>query len=205
MLEKYQKIVFWVGAGLSQASGVRPPQMHNRLSFLENPDRVWADTLRWREHVLECQPNPGHRLLARFQQQYPPIRIVTLNQDGLLQRAGCEVLEMHGSIWESRCFRCDRSHCDCRARQRPHVVWVGEDLPEERVEQALAWLADCDLLVGVGTSGVMPPAGEMPAQARQAHRLEINLCETPISSHYHECWRGPAEELLAKLAPSDSH
>jgi NAD-dependent deacetylase len=205
VLDKYQSVLFWIGAGLSQASGVRPPPAHDRVSFLERPEEVWADYQDWRDHLLRCQPNSGHELLARIQRTHPQTRIITLNQDGLLRRAGCQALELHGSVWESRCFQCDRSHCDCQARQRPNVVWMGEELPEDRVEQARTWLAECDCLVTVGVSGSVPPAGSMPLEARQAYRIEINPAETLLSAHHDECWRGPAQDLLGKLFPSDSH
>ncbi|MBT9582190.1 hypothetical protein IV102_02505 [bacterium] len=202
MLDRYQKVVFWVGAGLSQASGVCPPPAHNRLSFLHQPEKVWADYQAWKGHLRSCRPNAGHECLAQMQRSHPQVRIVTLNQDGLLQRAGCQVLELHGSVWESCCFQCRLRDCSCAARQRPDVVWSGEELPQENVQRALAWLGECDCLVTVGASGTVPPAGPMPLEARQAYRIEINPAETPLSAHHHECWRGPAEELLGKLFPS---
>ncbi len=204
MLERFHKVLFWVGAGLSQASGVSRPPAHDRLAFVQHPEKVWTDYLNWRQTVLECAPNAAHHWLRRLQLQHPWARIVTLNIDGLLQRAECQVLELHGTVWESRCFGCGQSKCSCRGRQRPAVVWPGEDLPARAVEQALDWLRECDCLVSVGTSARQAPADQMPLQAKNAYRIEINPNETALSSHHDECWRGPAETLLERLAPSGS-
>jgi NAD-dependent deacetylase len=204
VLDKYRQVVFWVGAGLSQASGVCGPPRHDRRSFLEGPDQVWSDYLQWREHILSCSPNAGHHLLHRLQSGHPMAHIVTLNQDGLLQRAGCQVLELHGTVWGSRCFQCDQPGCTCQARQRPDVIWSGEDLPARPLQQALEWLRQCDCLVSLGTSGRQPPASHFPLETQGAYRIEINPQETALSPYYDECWRGPAEVLLARLIPNGS-
>jgi len=201
-----QKAVFWVGAGLSWASDVPQPPSHDRISFLRDPEAVMADYAAWREQLKACSPNRGHRSLARLQERFPQTKVVTLNQDGLLERVGCQALQLHGSVWVSRCFRCDQPYCRCGGKPRPDVVWPGEEIPPARVEQVKAWLESCDILFCVGSSGRSLPAAEMPLLwAGKAYRIEINPEKTAHSSHFHELWSGPAEELLEKLIPSDVH
>lgn len=163
------KLLFWVGAGLSRASGVPAPPAH--------------DLARWREQVLTCQPNRGHQILRELQQKHPETRIVTLNQDQLLQRAGCEVLELHGHGFGERT-----------------LVRPGDDLDAAALEQVFAWLEECDTLVLLGTSSRMQPVCEMPLRARgRARLIEINPEETPLSPQCDECWRGRAEDLLERF------
>lgn len=182
-------MLFWVGAGLSRASGVPQPPAYDRARFLLHQDQCWQDYAGWREQVLRCQPNRGHQLLHELQQARPGTRIVTLNQDGLLQRAGCEVLELHGNAFGER-----------GTPRRPDVIWSGEDLNPARLEQVFGWIGECHTLVMLGTSSRLQPSCEFPLRARgRARLIEINPEETPLSSQCDECWRGPAEELLGRF------
>lgn len=51
-----------------------------------------------------ANPNPGHHVLARFEQVWPAFILATQNVDGLHARAGNRrLLELHGNIWRARC------------------------------------------------------------------------------------------------------
>ena len=69
------------------------------------------------------------------------------------------------------------------------------------VRAAVQAISECDLLVGVGTSGVVYPAAELPryAAARGAVCVEVNPDETPASGWYRHHLRGPASEMLRAL------
>jgi NAD-dependent deacetylase len=130
------------------------------------------------------------------------------------QRAGArEVVELHGSLWRVRCdaervVRADASlpmsprQCTCGAYFRPDIVWFEDSLDARDVRRAEDALASCDLLVSVGTSGVVFPAANLPriAMARGATTVEINLEDTPVSALYQVRLRGAASQLLAELA-----
>ena len=62
-------------------------------------------------------------------------------------------------------------------------------------------LEGCDLLVSVGTSGVVYPAAELPrrAMAKGAVTVEINPEDTPVSDLYQHRLRGKASEMLALM------
>lgn len=180
------KLLFWVGAGLSQASGVPAPPAYDRGRFLLNQEQGRHEFAAWREQVLARQPNRGHEVLRELQQKYPDTRIVTTNQDGLLQRAGCEVTELHGN--------------GMNESGRPGVVWMGEDLDGALLEEVFGWLETCEVLVLVGTSSTVQPASEMPLRAYgRARLIEINLQDTPLSAQCDERLRGRAEELLERF------
>ena len=100
---------------------------------------------------------------------------MTQNIDGLHQRAGSgDVIELHGSMFRFKCLsgkhtgfvlddfadqdekppRCP----ECGELLRPDVVWFGEALPGDAIDSAQALSADCDVMLVVGTSGVVYPA-----------------------------------------------
>jgi NAD-dependent deacetylase len=49
----------------------------------------------------------------------------------------------------------------CSGPVRPGVVWFGEALPEAALRAAAEAAAACDLLLTIGTSGLVYPAAEM--------------------------------------------
>lgn len=56
----------------------------------------------------------------------------------------------------------------CLTFRRPDVVFFGEGLPEEEWDQAIRWAKGCDLMLVVGTSGIVHPAAELPRIAKRA-------------------------------------
>lgn len=208
----FENIVVWAGAGLSVESGLapdqspRPPHFHD---YLQEPSS-WREAYGvWRQQIAQALPHIGHRRLCDWQ---PPVRIVTLNQDGLLQRAGCDqVVELHGSVWRERCSHCQQVYdwspqlderCQgCAGLLRPDVLFGGEELPSAKVEQVKEWLTRCDCLICVGTSGETLPAAEFPALAREAGAflVEINPAPTRLSSLFDRCLRVPASQGLSQL------
>jgi NAD-dependent deacetylase len=60
--------------------------------------------------------------------------------------------------------RCPR----CGDWLRPGVVWFGEMLDPVRLAAAEACAAACELMLVVGTSGLVYPAAGLPAVARRA-------------------------------------
>ncbi len=56
----------------------------------------------------------------------------------------------------------------CGAFRRPDVVFFGEGLPQEEWDQAIRWAEGCDLMLVIGTSGIVQPAAEIPWIAKRA-------------------------------------
>lgn len=207
------------GAGISAESGVptfrgpgglwknqRPENLATPEAFERDPATVqeWYD---WRREIVAAiEPNPAHRAIAAL-----GAPVVTQNVDGLHQAAGSlQVLEVHGSLWLTRCVACGRESRDrsvklsepcagCGGRLRPGVVWFGESLPEDVWSRAVDLVRDCDLLLVVGTSSVVYPAAGLAGMARHAKVIEVNLEETPLSGAAHLSLRGKAGEILPQL------
>ncbi len=224
--DEFRSIVFFTGAGLSAESGI--PTYRGRggiwseynyedyacqRAFDADPEKVWDFHDMRRAAVAAAEPNDGHRVIADVQRDVPGTRIVTQNIDGLHQRAGAsEVIELHGSLWRVRCDcgsgarenhevpLADR-RCVCGAYWRPDIVWFEDPMNEPPLRAAIEAISSCDLLVSVGTSGVVYPAADLPRLARQsgATLAEINLEDTAVSSWYPHRFRGSASEILKRL------
>ncbi len=223
----FERIVFFTGAGMSAESGVPTYRGAGGIwreynyedyacqrAFDANPENVWDFHDKRREKVSSCDPNRGHAIVASIQEKIPNTLIVTQNIDGLHQRAGGkDVIELHGSLWRVRCdpenivredFTVPMSprKCACGAYWRPDIVWFEDQLDHRVVRRAREAIEECDLLVSIGTSGVVFPAADLPriAVQRGATTVEINLEDTQVSHMYKHRLRGPASEILAKMA-----
>lgn len=159
-------------------------------AFDKDPALVWG-WYEWRRmQVLATQPNAGHVALARLSSQVAQLSLYTQNVDDLHERAGSkDVRHLHGSLHHPRCADCARPfsmpagvseepeggrrlappRCPaCAGPVRPGVVWFGEALPEDILDNAFASCSASDLLIVVGTSGTVYPVAQLPEVARQA-------------------------------------
>ena len=222
----FERIVFFTGAGLSAESGIptyrgKGGMWHEydyreyacQPAFERDPEKVWDFHDVRRKAVGACEPNAGHRIIAEVQGKKPATAIVTQNIDGLHARAGGrDVVELHGSLWRVRCdrertVRADTSipvasrTCACGAYLRPDIVWFGDMLDQAVMARAIAALESADLIVSIGTSGVVYPAADLPRIAVRggATSVEINLEDTPVSEMFQYRLRGPASEMLRAM------
>ncbi len=227
----FRRIVFFTGAGMSAESGVPTYrgeggvwEKYNyeeyacQAAFERDPDHVWEFHDARREFIAGCDPNGGHQLIAALEAKREGVTIVTQNIDGLHQRAGSKTtFELHGSIWRVRCERCGvlvedltvpmaDHHHECGQWWRPDIVWFGDSLRADVIDAALEGIAGCDLLVSIGTSGVVFPAAQFPLVAKKAGAtlVEINPQPSMISDVFDLCLRGPATEMLPLLAGDGS-
>ena len=139
----------------------------------------------------------------RLEREWPgEFLLVTQNVDDLHERAGSRpVHHLHGSLSEFWCDTCGSLHhgplpdmtepvlermppqCECGGLIRPGIVWFGEQLPDEPWQAAVEAIATADVVVVVGTSGLVYPAAGLPeiALARGAVVVEVNPEPTPLS------------------------
>jgi NAD-dependent deacetylase len=151
--------------------------------------------------------------MADLEKDHPGVIIVTQNIDGMHQRAGSQkVIELHGSLWRLRCpwhgvradigekyrqYRCR----ECGCWLRPDIVWFGDRLDPGVVGEATGAIRHCDLLVSIGTSGVVWPAAGFPQIAKEngARLIEINPEPNEMSRLYDETIRMGAASALPGL------
>jgi NAD-dependent deacetylase len=196
-------------------------------AFHADPDLVWG-WYEWRRaRVRRAEPNPGHLATAAIEARVPGSVVVTQNVDDLHERAGSRApIHLHGSLFAPRCAapaahpavftdaaegdtadpgegrRIPPPRCaHCGALVRPGVVWFGENLPEAALTAAVEAAAGCDVLLTVGTSGVVYPAAEIPRVAARsgARVIQVNPEPTPLDRVSAVNLRGTAAQVLPAL------
>ena len=228
-LRNAQSVAVLTGSGISAESGVPtfrdaqtglwarydPMDLATPEAFARDPRLVW-EWYAWRRGLVEgAAPNSGHEALAELERHVPEFVLITQNVDGLHRRAGSQrIIELHGNIMRSKCSleavilepgeddtdvppSCPR----CGASLRPDVVWFGEMLPQEALEEAFESAQNCDLFFSIGTSSLVQPAASLPFEALRSAVavVEINLDETPLSRHAEYALRGRVGEVLPAL------
>jgi NAD-dependent deacetylase len=230
------RVLVLTGAGISADSGVRTFRdagglwEGHRVEDVATPEGwerdarlVWRFYQERRAQLRTVEPNAAHRALAAFAHALEAagheFTLVTQNVDDLHDRAGSDVLHMHGELLRLRCERCetvveDRAHFDterfvpCAAcahpRLRPHIVWFGE-VPFHMAEIERA-LRRCTHFLAIGTSGLVWPAAGMLQQARASGAVTwVQTLEAPANLDGRDRYReGRAAvvvpALLAELA-----
>lgn len=224
-------LVVLTGAGMSAESGVptfrdamtgmwsqfSPEELATEQAFRAHPQRVWDWYASRREAVALVGPNAGHIALAEFHSRHPGrLTLITQNVDGLHQRAGsAHTIALHGALGEDRWLDAPLGCCTpdsiepgrplrckvCGNLRRPAVVWFGEHLPAAALEAAEVAVQRCDLMLVVGTSGVVYPAAGLVLSAHQrgARVVVINPEPTELDRVADACVREPAAVCLPSL------
>ncbi|HUT80647.1 MAG TPA: NAD-dependent deacylase [Candidatus Bathyarchaeia archaeon] len=228
-------IIALTGSGISKGSGIPTFRgadglwkNYNALdlatpqAFRNNPKLVW-EWYSWRiDLILGKEPNPAHIAITTLQRKELLKWIITQNVDNLHQRAGStNILKIHGDIFHAWCQKCGESvelkttpktppFCSCGNFLRPGVIWFGESLDRNVISKAYEILTtNCDILLVIGTSGLVYPVADFPfiAKSNDALVIEFNLERTPITQFADFSIFGKAEETLPLfvegLFPSD--
>jgi NAD-dependent deacetylase len=198
-----------------------PAQLATPAAFQRNPDLVWSWYMHRLKLVERAQPNPGHHAIAALETLVPEVIVLTQNVDGLHRLAGsADVVELHGSIRRYRCSADCRGpstiielamlphdqgyapRCPhCEAYVRPDVVWYGEILPRQALDRASSAAETCDVMLVVGTSGVVYPAASLPflAKERGAAVIDVNPAQDDIAPIADVYLCGPSGEILPRV------
>jgi NAD-dependent deacetylase len=227
-----ERVCVLTGAGVSAESGVPTFRASDGLweghriedvaspdGWDRNPVLVWQFYNARRANVATVKPNPGHYALVELEKRWGDrFTLVTQNVDGLHLAAGStNVLEIHGSLRQTRCLGCDAvadrgleplgdaPACPtCGGRLRPHIVWFGEGLDDAVWSAAMTAAYRCDVLLVVGTSAVVHPAASLVPIAKRgavspAKVIEVNLTRTEASAFADVGLYGPAGTILPQL------
>lgn len=220
---KPRRIAVLTGAGISAESGIptfrgadglwknfRAEDLATPQAFERDPELVW-EWYEWRRDLIRAaRPNPAHDAIARLERN-PEISVivVTQNVDGLHREAGSSPLELHGNIFVVHCTRGCGSReareafgqhpprCECGALLRPGVVWFGEALPPQVWEDAVEAVAAADLVLVVGTSGIVYPAAGLVGFQTQGISVEVNPAAAGGCTYSVPMPAGTAVPLLA--------
>ena len=129
-LRHAKRVLFITGAGISADSGLPTyrgvgglyntekteegypiEQCLSASMFRVKPEITWKYMLRIAESVVQCQPNPAHKIIAQWERAFSrrggKVVVFTQNIDGYHRLAGSEnVLEIHGTLNELICTKC---------------------------------------------------------------------------------------------------
>lgn len=231
LLRHAQYLVVLTGAGVSAESGIAtfrdaqtgqwthfdPQQLASPSGFRRDPGLVWRWYMERLDTLHTTAPNPGHHALAELAGRVPRFTLITQNVDDLHERAGSkQVIHLHGNLAAFRCHTCRAPYTltpgdrqaqmpptcpHCGGYIRPDVVWFEELLPADALDQADTAARACDVMMIVGTSGVVFPAAQLPwtAQSAGAQLIDINPDETPYTDQAAVALRGPSGLLLPPL------
>jgi NAD-dependent deacetylase len=188
--------------------------------FEADASLVWRFYSERRKKAGGVGPNPGHAALAAAEERLGDrFLLVTQNIDGLHQRAGSRrVIEIHGSLFRTRCFDCELPEFDdtsaqsapprcqaCGGRLRPAVVWFGEMIDPAVLRRIAAFIDEARrkklAFLAVGTSGAVYPAAGLVLEARGAggQTWLVNAEPPENRSAFHHFVQGPSGRILPEL------
>ena len=212
LIDQYDNIVFFGGAGVSTESGIPdfrstdglyhqeyryPPEtILSHTFFRQNPEEFYRF---YKDRMLfpDAKPNAAHKALAKLEQEGKLKAVITQNIDGLHQMAGSKnVLELHGSIHRNYCMRCGKffdaayvknsegaPKCDeCGGLIKPDVVLYEEGLDENVISKTIHYISQADVLIIGGTSLVVYPAAGLIDYFKGSHLILINKSATQRDS-----------------------
>ncbi len=245
ILRNCRRVLCITGAGISAESGVPTYRgigglYNDRLTDLElpieevlsgemmrrNPAVTWKYLSQIENACRGARPNRAHQILARMEQLFDSVCILTQNVDGFHQAAGStNVIDIHGTMHHIFCPHCGYTLPDadyarltippqcpeCRRVMRPDVVLFGEFLPPEKTVRLAGELnRGFDIVFSIGTTSTFPYISSPVIHAAQkgVPTVEINPTETAISALVaYRIGRGAGEALQKiweRIAPGSA-
>ena len=210
MIRVASRVVALTGAGISTSAGVPdfrgpeglyitgkydPDTTFEVSGFLRDPTPFFAFTRDVLGLVAGLRPTFTHRFLADLEAGGTLRTVVTQNIDPLHQKAGSKnVIPVHGGYWTSHCVACrsvfslgelidlldsdEVPRCGCGGVVKPDVVLFGE--PVYAMDEAIAAVGKADLLLVLGSSLSVYPAGWLP-EAAHCPVVVVNLGPVELS------------------------
>jgi len=232
-IKNAKHLVAFTGAGISVESGIPPfrgaggiwsrydPSILDIDYFRNSPLKSWMGiTEIFYTHFLDARPNAAHYLLSRLEREGILKSVITQNIDNMHQEAGSrKVIEYHGNSRWLRCNLCGTRYSlsdipleslppRCPEDQeilKPDFVFFGEGIPPDAASRSVQEVSVADLLLIIGTTGEVMPAGMLPSIAKShgARVIEINPEPSVFTSTLTDLFlQGPAGEVSRLLESS---
>ena len=229
IVDKYNNIVFFGGAGVSTESGIPdfrsvdglynqqydyPPEtIFSHTFYRRNPEEFYRF---YRNKMLftDAKPNAAHLKLAALERKGKVRAVITQNIDGLHQAAGSKVvLELHGSVLRNYCENCGEfydinyilaSHgvprCEkCGGPIKPDVVLYEEGLDQKTINDAVRYIREAEVLIIGGTSLAVYPAAGLIDYFQGEKLVVINKASTPRDSYADLLIQAPIGQVFSQL------
>ena len=190
IIDQYDNIVFFGGAGVSTESGIPdfrsqdglyhqkydfPPEtILSHTFFLNNTEEFFKF---YRDKMLcdTAKPNADPSEAGGTGKAGKLKAVITQNIDNLHQMAGSrKVLELHGSVYRNYCMRCGKfydfsyvknstgvPYCECGGVVKPDVVLYEEMLDSTTLAESVDAISRAQVLIIGGTSLAVYPAASL--------------------------------------------
>ena len=228
LVDQYDNIVFFGGAGVSTESGIPdfrsqdglyhqkydyPPEtILSHTFFMKRPEEFYKF---YRDKMLcdTAKPNAAHQKLAELEQAGKLKAVITQNIDNLHQMAGSRnVLELHGSVYRNYCMKCGKSYdfkymkeakgipkCTCDGIIKPDVVLYEEGLNEHTIQESVRAISEAQVLIIGGTSLAVYPAAGLIDYFRGDHLVVINKAPTPRDKYADLLIKEPIGKVFSQI------
>jgi NAD-dependent deacetylase len=236
LLKKSKSVLFITGAGISADSGLPTYRGIGGLyngslteegitietalageTLERSPQITWKYLAQIENNCRKASFNSGHAVIAKMQDIFERVWVLTQNIDGFHHAAGSRnVIDIHGDMHELFCARCgwkarvkDYSQIQippscprCSGAVRPQVVFFGEMLPMDKLQLLDRELEKgFDIYFSIGTTSVFPYIQQPMLDAKRMGRpaIEINPYDSKISDEVDIRIRMRSAEALSAI------
>lgn len=228
IVDRYDNIVFFGGAGVSTESGIPdfrsqdglyhqkydyPPEtILSHTFFMRRPEEFYKF---YRDKMLcdTAKPNAAHMKLAELEKCGKLKAVITQNIDNLHQMAGSrKVLELHGSVYRNYCMKCGKFYdfsyiknstgvprCECGGMVKPDVVLYEEGLDNQTLTDSVRAISQAQVLIIGGTSLAVYPAASLIDYFRGDCLVVINKAPTPRDRNADLLIKDPIGQVFSKI------
>lgn len=231
LIQESNHTVILTGAGISTSAGIpdfRGPHgiwtSESESLSKKKRKRSKAPPLNAANDFSKAQPTLTHRAIVKLVELGQVQYCITQNVDGLHRRSGLtrDVHSvLHGCVFTEICEQCRTEHfrdydvggmsfqptgrhCEsCGGALRDILLDWEDELPEEDFERATDQCVRADLVICLGTSLRIEPAGELPTYAKKF--VIVNLQESPYDEQATLIIRAPVDEVLNEVMTQLGH
>ncbi|MDB3948067.1 Sir2 family NAD-dependent protein deacetylase [Gammaproteobacteria bacterium] len=166
------------------------PIQFNEFLLSEEKQRLsWERNIELHSLLKNIKPNIGHAFVEKITNMQKNNFLITQNIDGLHQKSGIpinKIIEIHGSAIKAACLDCKIEQnilnfheaikakkklpgCDiCGGIVKVATISFGQPMNEADMTRASNIVEDSDLIMVMGSSLKVLPAGKLPSVAMQS-------------------------------------
>ena len=167
----------------------KPIQFQDYLDDEEKQRLSWSRNIELHKILKEINPNIGHAFVEKVINFNKENFLITQNIDGLHQRSGIQedkIIEIHGNAIEAKCLNCEKKakiihfheaiktnnplpKClNCNGVVKVATISFGQPMNENDMLKATKISSECELMIVMGSSLSVMPAGQIPNLAIQS-------------------------------------
>ena len=167
----------------------KPIQFQDYLGDEGKQRLSWSRNIELHKILKEISPNIGHAFVEKVINFSKENFLITQNIDGLHQRSGIQedkIIEIHGNAIEAKCLNCEKKakiihfheaiktnnplpKClNCNGVVKVATISFGQPMNESDMLKATKISSECELMIVMGSSLSVMPAGQIPNLAIQS-------------------------------------